>query len=188
MRWQKWVAARPSLLSGAILQSKRAICDLSPPRLRQRPQTPDNAAGNDATPHYSALHSTLYPSFCMFRMYTLRRVAENREEHRSRVTIDSTAREPACPASPRSACRSCLRQPAIGRSGRYPPRARLWRSAIINACFPFDMKGPPETPTCKERRLCPPAPSLASGSRLPRTASSSPASVRTPQPTRPPHR
>ena len=106
---------------------------------------PDNAAGNDATPHYSALHSTLYPSFCMFRMYTLRRVAENREEHRSRVTIDSTAREPACPASPRSACRSCLRQPAIGRSGWYPPRARLWRSAIINACFPFDMKGPPET-------------------------------------------
>ena len=105
--------------------------DLSPARLRQRPQTPDNAAGNDATPHYSALHSTLYPSFCMFRMYTLRRVAENREEHRSRVTIDSTAREPACPASPRSACRSCLRQPAIGRSGRYPPRARLWRSAII---------------------------------------------------------
>ena len=105
--------------------------DLSPARLRQRPQTPDNAAGNDATPHYSALHSTLYPSFCMFRMYTLRRVAENREEHRSRVTIDSTAREPACPASPRSACRSCLRQPAVGRSGCYPPRARLWRSAII---------------------------------------------------------
>ena len=142
---------RPSVLSDAILQSRRAISrrrDCDNGIVRPRTQTPDNTVDTDATPHYSSLHSTLYPSFCMFRMYTLRRVAENREEHRSRVTIDSTVRPPAPPLHGPRAVRVFVNPQSVARDGIHP-EPFLGAPAIINACFPFDMKGPPETQTCK---------------------------------------
>ena len=56
----------------------------------------------------------------MFRMYTLRRVAENREEHRSRVTIDSTARLPAPPLRGPRAVRVFVNPQSVARDGILP--------------------------------------------------------------------